>query len=128
MQLVCMNFARSENRNGRTGGEMMRYGFMKRTMWVVFNSSYKKAIKIVLDENDADDVMKRAKKKYRDILNHVNEFDKESRFLTNILSCAMLSAVLLSIDTTYDVETIRVHYTQAMDNKIIQRAGVRKKN
>ena len=128
MQRVCMNFARSENRNGRTGGEMMRYGFMQRTMWVVFNSSYKKAIKIVLDENDADDVMKRAKKKYRDILNHVNEFDKESRFLTNILSCAMLSAVLLSIEKTYDVETIRVYYKTAMDNKIMHMAVVSEKN
>lgn len=40
MQLVCMNFARSENRNGRTGGEMMRYGFMQRTMWIVFTAVF----------------------------------------------------------------------------------------
>ena len=61
MQLVCMNFAHSENRNGRTGGEMMRYGFMQRTMWVVFNSSYKKAINIAIDEKDADEVTKRCR-------------------------------------------------------------------
>ena len=40
MQIVCMNFARSKNRNGRTGGEMMRYGFMQRTMWIVFTAVF----------------------------------------------------------------------------------------
>ena len=106
----------------------MRYGFMQGAMWIAFNGSFKEAIKIVLDEKDADDVMKRAKKKYREILSSIDEFDKGSRFLTNILSCAMLSAVLLSIEKTYDVETIRIYYKTAMDNKIMRRAAVSERN
>ena len=40
---------------------------MQRAMWIAFHSSFKEAIKTVLDEKDADNVMKRAKKKYREI-------------------------------------------------------------
>lgn len=101
---------------------------MQRAMWIAFHSSFKKAIKTVLDENDADGVMKRAKKKYREILNSVDEFDKGSRFLTNILSCAMLSAVLLCTEKRYDVETVRIYYKAAMDNKIMRKAAVSERN
>lgn len=106
----------------------MRYRFMQCAMWIAFNGSFKEAIKTVLDENDEDGVMKRAKKKYREILSSIDEFDKGSRFLTNILSCAMLSAVLLSIEKTYDVETIRIYYKTAMDNKIMRRVVVSERN
>lgn len=106
----------------------MRYGFMQHIMWIAFHSSFKEAIKIVLDESDEGGVMKRAKKKYMEILSSIDEFDKGSRFLTNILSCAMLSAVLLSIEKTYDVETICIYYKTAMDNKIMRRAVVCERN
>ncbi len=106
----------------------MRYGFMQRAMWIAFCSSFKEAVRTVLDENDADSVMKRAKKKYREILKGVDEFDKESRFLTNILSCAMLSAVLLCVEKRYDVETVRLYYKTAMDNKIMRKVAVSERN
>lgn len=106
----------------------MRYGFMQGAMWIVFHSSFKEAVKTVLDENDVDGVMKRAKKKYREILADIDEFDKGSRFLTNILSCAMLSAVLLCVEKRYDVEIVRIYYKAAMDNKIMRRAVVSKRN
>ena len=101
----------------------MRYGLMQRAMWAAFQKSFKAAIHTVLDENDADGVIRRAKKKYREILNSVDEFDKGSRFLTNILSCAMLSAVLLCTEKRYDVETVRIYYKTAMDNKIMRTNG-----
>lgn len=106
----------------------MRYGFMQRVMWADFHSSFKKAIHTVLDENDADGVMKCAKKKYREILADIDEFDRGSRFLTNILSCAMLSAVLLSTEKKYNVETIRIYYKTAMDNKIMRKVAVSERN
>ena len=86
----------------------MRYGLMQRAMWAAFQKSFKAAIHTVLDENDADGVIRRAKKKYREILNSVDEFDKGSRFLTNILSCAMLSAVLLCTEKRYDLSLIHI--------------------
>ena len=43
----------------------MRYGLMQRAMWAAFQKSFKAAIHTVLDENDADGVIRRAKKKIR---------------------------------------------------------------
>ena len=48
---------------------------------------------------------------------------KEAASLTNILSCAMLSAVLLCTEKRYDVETVRIYYKTAMDNKIMRKAA-----
>lgn len=105
----------------------MRYGLMQRAMWAAFQKSFKAAIHTVLDENDADGVIRR-EKKYREILNSVDEFDKGSRFLTNILSCAMLSAVLLCTEKRYDVETVCIYYKTAMDNKIMRKAAASERN
>lgn len=106
----------------------MRYGLMQRAMWAAFHSSFKEAIHTVLDETDGDGVMQCAKKKYREILNDVDEFDKGSRFLTNILSCAMLSAVLICAEKRYDVETVCIYYKTAMDNKIMRKAAAGERN
>lgn len=107
---------------------MMRYGLIQRAMWLMFRGSFKEAVRTVFDEKDADSVMKRAKKKYREILSGVDEFDKGSRFLTNILSCAMLCAVLLSAEKSYDTETVRIYYKTAMDNKIMRKTVVSERN
>ncbi|MDO5142199.1 MAG: MBL fold metallo-hydrolase [Eubacteriales bacterium] len=56
----------------------MRYGLMQRAMWAAFRRSFQAAIHTVLDETDADGVIRRAKKKYREILKNVDEFDKGS--------------------------------------------------
>lgn len=106
----------------------MKYGLMQRTMWTVFSGSFRRAAQTALDEQDAAGVMKRAHGKYREILGGVDEFDRGSRFLTNILSCAMLSAVLLSVEGTYDVETVRIFYRTAMDNKIMRMAAKSERN
>lgn len=94
---------------------------MQHAMWTVFGGSFKRAIQTVLSENDAGSVMKCAQRKYKEILGGIDEFDKDSRFLVNILSCALLSAVLLSVEKKYDVETIRIYYRTAMCNKVMRR-------
>lgn len=96
-------------------------------MWTAFSGSFKRAVKTVLNENDVESIMNQAHKKYREILSGVEEFDKGSRFLMNILSCTMLSAVSLSVEKKYDVETVRVYYRTAMDNKIMRMAVVSEK-
>lgn len=125
---MYMDFVYPENQDDSYGGETMRYGFIQHIMWMAFYSSFKEATRTVLDENNADEIMKCAKKKYREILSGIDEFDKESRFLTNILSCAMLSAVLLCTEKRYDVETVRIYYKTAMDNKITRRVAVSERN
>lgn len=73
----------------------MRYGFIQRLMWTGFKGTFRKQLSKSFDERNPAEVMKNARKKYREILSGVDEFEKGDRFLMNILSCAMLSAVLL---------------------------------
>lgn len=73
----------------------MRYGFIQRLMWTGFKGTFRKQLSKSFDERNPAEVMKNARKKYRKILSGVDDFEKGDRFLMNILSCAMLSAVLL---------------------------------
>lgn len=76
----------------------MGYGFIQRLMWTGFKGTFRKQLSKSFDERNPAEVMKNARKKYRKILSGVDEFEKGDRFLMNILSCAMLSAVLLSTE------------------------------
>ena len=87
----------------------MRYGFIQRLMWTGFKGTFRKQLSKSFDERNPAEVMKNARKKYREILSGVDEFEKGDRFLMNILSCAMLSAVLLSTEKKYSLEEVRVH-------------------
>lgn len=92
----------------------MRYGFIQRLMWTGFKGTFRKQLSKSFDERNPAEVMKNASKKYRKILSGVDEFEKGDRFLMNILSCAMLSAVLLSTEKKYSLEEVRVYYRRAM--------------
>jgi len=103
----------------------MKYGFFPRAMWAVFAGYFKKATKEILPCENAKTLMKKARVEYKNILSDVDEFDKGSRFVFNIYSCAMLSAFLLHFENKYDVETIRRYYAFAMNNGVV-RAFARK--
>ena len=92
-------------------------------MWKTFKKSYKKQLKVILEEPGAGDVMSRAKIKYREIVESIDEFNKEDRFLFNILSCAMLSAVILNLSREYNVSQISTFYCSAMNTKIMRKAA-----
>ena len=65
--------------------------------------------------------MKNAKKRYKEIVESIQEFDKGDRFLFNILSCAMLSSVLLSVTNHYTVSEITSYYSKAMNTKMLRK-------
>lgn len=67
--------------------------------------------------------MKAAHRKYKEILSDVTQFEKGARFLINILSCAMLSAVLLEVENKYALEEIRLYYRKAMCENILTKVG-----
>lgn len=79
-----------------------------------------------LGEDSSNGVMKLAHKKYKEILADVDEFEKGDRFLINILSCAMLSAVLLSVKNKYTVEEVRVYYRGAMCDNFLTKVASKK--
>lgn len=75
----------------------MKYGFIQKLMWAGYKGTFKKQLSEALRESDPKAVMKEAHKKYKEILADVTEFEKGDRFLINILSCALLSSILLSV-------------------------------
>ena len=101
----------------------MKYGFMPKLMWTVYKGTFKKQLSETLREENPKDVMKSAHKKYKEILSDIDEFEKGDRFLINILSCAMLSAVLLSVKKKYTVEEVRVYYRKAMCENFLTKAA-----
>ena len=104
----------------------MKYGFMPKLMWTVYKGTFKKQLSETLREENPGEVMKLAHKKYKEILADVDEFEKGDRFLINILSCAMLSAVLLSVKNKYTVEEVRVYYRKAMCENFITKSAATK--
>ena len=102
---------------------------MPKLMWAAYKGTFKKQLTETLREESPGGVMKSAHKKYKEILADVDEFEKGDRFLINILSCAMLSAVLLSVKNKYMVEEVRVYYRKAMcDNFITKSAATKSKS
>lgn len=89
----------------------------------MFEKSYRKQLKLELHEPKAGSVMKKASKSYKTIIEKLPEFDKDDRFLLNILSCAMLSSVLLSVTNHYTVEEITSYYSKSMSTKVMKKAA-----
>ena len=104
----------------------MTYGFMPKLMWAAYKGTFKKQLTKTLGEDSSNGVMKLAHKKYKEILADVDEFEKGDRFLINILSCAMLSAVLLSVKNKYTVEEVRVYYRGAMCDNFLTKVASKK--
>lgn len=107
----------------------MKYSLMAKAMWGMFKNGFEKQLTNTLSESEPKMVMKNAKKKYKEIILSIDEFEKGDRFIINILSCAMLSSILLSVSKKYDVEDIRVYYRKAMcENKLMKKFAKKSKS
>ena len=104
----------------------MKYGFIQKLMWAGYKGTFKKQLSEALRESDPKAVMKEAHKKYKEILADVTEFEKGDRFLINILSCALLSSILLSVKNKYTLEEVRVYYRGAMCDNFLTKAASKK--
>lgn len=104
----------------------MKYGLIPKMMWTGYKGTFKKHLTQTLSEPDPDGVMKSAHKKYKEILADVTEFEKGDRFIINITSCALLSAVLLSLSKKYTTEEIRLYYRNAMCDNFLTKSASRK--
>jgi len=104
----------------------MKYSALPKLMWVVFKKDFKKQLTETFNESNPKQVMKKAHLKYKEILAGVDEFKKGDRFLMNILSCAMLSSILLTVENKYDLETVRVYYRKAMCENTILKSKAKK--
>ena len=98
----------------------MKYGMMPRVMWLLFHGSFERALETELHQEDGKEIMRKAYKHYKEILEDVDEFDSGDHFLVNILSCAMFSGVYLSLPKKPDVAAMTRYYSTAMDVPVMR--------
>ncbi|HBJ18911.1 MAG TPA: hypothetical protein DDY70_04115 [Clostridiales bacterium] len=94
----------------------MKYFGMPMGMWVLFHGSFRRHLTsdLAVDPKDAKKITKEAKKKYREIIGKLPEFEREDRFLMNIVNCAMLGAFLLSMPKRPEVGPLTDYYANSM--------------
>lgn len=93
----------------------MKYGFMQSAMWLAYRGSFRRELYRMTDA-DAAELMERAKKRYREILAPLPDFDREDPFLVNILSAAMLAAVYLELPQKPSLQQVGDYYHHAMND------------
>lgn len=94
----------------------MKYIGTPMGMWALFRKSFERNLTVVFDlkKDSAKAVMLQAKGKYQEIISELPEFERGDRFKSNLVSCAMLAAVILSMPQRPDVERLTVYYRQSM--------------
>ena len=85
-------------------------------MWALFAGSFRKGLSSVYGYGPeaAKEITNKAKRKYTEIIGRLPEFEKGDRFRMNIVSCAMLSAFLLSLPQKPTVEKTTEYYKASM--------------
>lgn len=98
----------------------MRYMGLPQGMWLLYRGSFEEGMVTVLglDAVAAKAVIHDAKPKYRELIAGLPEFERADRFKVNIVSCAMLAAVILNMPKRPDVETLTEFYEKAMMNRL----------
>ena len=110
----------------------MKYAGMPSGMWMIFSNSFKRRLitDLKYTENDAALIAKQAKPRYREIIERLPEFEKEDRFKTNIVNCALLISFLLCMDRRPTASELTKYYENAMSTtatKIFCRLGGKSK-
>ena len=94
----------------------MKYAGMPFGMWLLFSRSFRQKTETVLgyDTKTAEAIKKNAKKKYKEIIAKLPEFEKGDRFKMNIVNCAMFSAFYLQMEPKPSLEKMTEFYSHAM--------------
>lgn len=92
-------------------------------MWVMFSGSFTKQLTAVFGygPEEAGQIRKRAKKKYRELIAELPEYEKGDRFLMNIVNCSMLCAFILSMPERPDMERLTVYYASSVMTNLTKR-------
>lgn len=94
----------------------MNYAGMPAGMWALFGRSFQRNLTSVLgyDKATAKGAAKTAKKKYREIIASLPDFEQQDIFRMNIVSCAMFSAFCLSVPGRHPVGKMADYYRDSM--------------
>lgn len=105
----------------------MKYGFLPRGMWLVFHRSFEKQL-FLMTNDDPGALMRKAHETYRGILADIPDFDKDDRFLMNILSASMLAAVYLNLGEKPALDAVTAYYHKAMTGSRVMRLFLKKQD
>ena len=101
----------------------MKYVDMPLAMWLIFAKSFRNNLTTVLgiEPAKAKEITKKAKRKYKEIIARIPEFEKKDRFKMNLVNCAMFSAFLLTMPTLPDVDAATEYYKKSMMTGMMHR-------
>ena len=94
----------------------MNYLGMPAFMWLIHKKSFSSHLvsDLGFDIENSKRITVRAKPKYREIIEKLPNFEKEDRFQTNIVNCAMLIAFLQSMGRRPSLDELTEYYANAM--------------
>ena len=94
----------------------MKYFGMPFGMWTLFGGSFRDKLVSTLgyDDKTADEIKRKAKVKYREIIGKLPEFEKEDRFRMNIVNASLLAAFMLNMPKKPTVEQVEKYYAESM--------------
>ena len=94
----------------------MKYAGMPMGMWLLFGGSFRKNLVEVfgMTPDAAEKTASGAKRRYKEIIESLPEFEKADRFKMNIVNCAMLYAFVLNMPTRPDVAHLTDYYARSM--------------
>ena len=100
----------------------MKYIGIPLGMWALFEKSFQKHLVFVLgyDKKTAKSISKKAKPKYKEIIRSLPQFEKDDRFLINIVNCAMLCSFILSMPKRPNLGELTDYYAKAMMTKTMK--------
>ncbi len=94
----------------------MKYFGMPFGMWTLFGGSFRDKLVSTLgyDDKTADEIKRKAKVKYREIIEKLPEFEKGDRFKMNIVNASLLAAFMLNMPKKPTVEQVEKNYAESM--------------
>ena len=110
----------------------MRYLGLPAGMWMLFRRSFQRNLTAVLglDRHAATEMTKRAKAKYREIINGLPRFETGDRFVVNIVHCAMFASFCIEMKEQPPLDRMTVYYRESMTIRAMKwamrRSGRRK--
>lgn len=107
----------------------MKYDIMPKLYWKVFKGGFERELKNTLGFSDTAKIMKKAKVKYREMIESVQPFERRTRFISNIILASILGGIYLALDKKPDIEKMNVFTREAlMNNRVMLKSVVSERN
>ena len=100
----------------------MKYAGMPCGMWLLFAGAFRRSLVSAfgVDRTRAGEITRKSKRKYRELIARLPEFEKGDRFKMNIVSGAMFAAFMLNLDLEPTLDQATVFYRDGMATGVMR--------